>query len=100
MCDFNNPSAEVIFEMCMGGPKISYEKSLEPEKQFNEVAHQEMLGGYRLLKFGDLLKDYQKKWKNRSDSMFKLRTEIHEKYKSLLKLELEVSRTLKVFLIC
>jgi hypothetical protein len=84
----------------MGGPKISYEKSLEPEKQFNEVAHQEMLGGYRLLKFGDLLKDYQKKWKNRSDSMFKLRTEIHEKYKSLLKLELEVSRTLKVFLIC
>jgi len=96
--DFNNPSEEMIFELCMDDLNFSFDTSKYCEIEINRVAHRDRLARYELESYSDMLIGYQKKWFIRQDSLNNLKKDVFLKYKEKLMHQLEVSQILKMFL--
>lgn len=96
--DFNNPTKETIFGLCMGKLNILYGNYKDFEIQFNREVHRDLLVKYDLQSYSDMLIEYQKKWFARKDSMFKLKKKVIDTYYEELNRKLKVSKILKMFL--
>ena len=96
--DFNNPTKEVIFELCMGDITIPYGNYEDFEIPINREDHRDILVRYDFQSYSDTLIEYQKKWFSRRDSMARLKIEVFDGYFEGLKYKLRVSKILKMFL--
>lgn len=97
--DFENPSKELIFDLCMGDVRILYGKYDEPNLEIDRVSHRDLLVKYDLQSFSELLVNYMGKWFQRQDSMLKAKREIFDRYyHDKVPYKLKVAEILKMFI--
>jgi len=95
--DFNNPSKEILFDLCMEdfGSLVSIENL---HKEINREPFRDILVKYDLQSYTDLLKDYQIGWLYMQENLQEKRTQSDNSDKKLLSHSITVARILKMFL--
>ena len=96
--DFNNPSMDIIFALCMENLKGFNENFHNKRDEIDMQSHRDLLVRYGLQSYSDSLIDYQIKWFDRSDSLNKWKRRSDNYDKNELTYHLKISGILKMFL--
>jgi hypothetical protein len=92
--DFNNPTKDDLFNLCMDDLKGHEKKASE----INIEAHRDILVKYDLQQYNNLLVEYQLKWFYRKDIIGQHLSWLDKNDKEELPYRIEISKILKMFL--